>query len=532
MEQKNKSINFWRENVYFLLLCIVAGVFPFSEALVSISIGLMLLQALILRSWLHPTVNSRSWEIVIFPFSIFAIYLIGTLFTKDFSFALYELKKVVFWVIVPLSVFLSPKLSDKKIYLVFLVFISAVFISSFIFAGKLILHDYFQLIGFRNISFISHIRFSFQVILAIIIVTWFLIKNIYKVFHLKPFLPVVLLLWFIYFLILLKSLLGIISFFATLGISLIFYAGQLKNRKWRYLMISAFFIVTFVPAFFVVNVINDFYDYKPINPKTVANNTISGNWYSHDFEDKLRENGYLVNVYICEDELRKEWNKRSNIKYDDILNGYPLSSTLIRYMTSLGYRKDSAGVSNLTYSDIQLIENGVTNYKFKNRFISIYPRIYETIWELDSYFRSGDPNNKSLAQRIEYVKASLLLIKEKPFFGIGTGNWVIEYDEVYEKMDSKLVKEKRGPSHNQYLNYMVKFGLVGFVLIFCAILIPFFKVEHKSNFIFVLFLMVYAFANFGDSNLETHMGLSFFTFFYFLLLWNSTTAMKTSINKD
>ncbi|RIH63588.1 hypothetical protein D1164_18550 [Mariniphaga sediminis] len=531
MDKKEELLNSWRENTFFSLLILAVGVFPFSEALVSISVGLLLFQALALRSWFHPTAKKRSRKIILLPFSVFAIYLLGTLFTKDFSFALYELKKVIFWIVVPLAVFLSPKLSERKLYTVFFVFILSVTVSGLFFTGKLILHDYFQLNGFRNISFVSHIRFSFQVALSLILLVWILISRKYAEFKISVSVIIVLILWLFYFLLLLKSLLGIVSFFGTLGFSLVFYAITIKNARWKTMLAVAFLLMVFVPSFFVGNVLNDFYDFKEVNPDTLDKQTISGNDYTHDLDDKFRENGYLLNVYMCDVELRQEWNKRSEIKYDDILNGYPLSSVLTRYLTSLGYRKDSVGVSKLTAEDIGLIEEGVTNWKFHNRFFSIYPRIYETVWELDYYLRTGDPNNKSLAQRIEFVKATLILIKESPWVGIGTGNWILKYDEVYDKMETKLIKEKRGPSHNQYLNYIMKFGILGFAWILFVLLFPVFRLGHKRNFIFILFLIFMAFANLGDANMETHMGLSFFSFFYYLFLWNSTDEMKKSILK-
>ena len=531
MQQHNVSIHNLRENIFFYLLIVTAIFFPFSEALVSISIALLFLQALALRLWHHPSVITRSWKTVVFPLSVFGIYLIGVLFTNDITFAFYELRKVVFWIVLPLAVFLSPKLPDKRIYIVFLSFIISVITASFIITGKLILHDFFQEEGFRNFSFVSHIRFSFQVVLALILLAWFIIRNKNLNFNSYRYLLIACFLWLIYFLILLKSLLGIISFLGTFIISLIYFAGKFKNTTWKKLLLIFILFMVLLPAIFIGNVLNDFYNFKPVDPVRVETKTLSGNFYHHDFENGARENGYLVNVYVCDEELRNEWNKRSDIKYDDLLNGFPLSSTLIRYMTSQGYRKDSVGVSQLTSDDIKMIEEGVTNYKFRNRFFSIYPRIYETVWELDHYFRTGDPNNKSLAQRIEYVKASLILIKENPLFGIGTGNWVLKYNEAYDKMETQLAKEKRGPSHNQYLNYMVKFGIVGFIIILLAILIPVFREGHHRNFVFVLFLISIALANFGDSNLETHMGLSFFTFFYSLFLWNSTSDMKTSILK-
>src|SRR5690606_22703464 len=135
MTQKSEQLNRWRENVFFSLLVVSAGVFPFSEALISISAGLLLFQTIVLQSWKHPSVNLHSWKNVVLPVSIVGVYLFGTIFTEDLSFAAYELKKVVFWVIFPLAVFLSPRLSVNKTYLVLYVFILSVAISSFIFTG-------------------------------------------------------------------------------------------------------------------------------------------------------------------------------------------------------------------------------------------------------------------------------------------------------------------------------------------------------------------------------------------------------------
>ncbi len=532
MTQKAEQLNKWRENVFFFSLLVPAAVFPFSEALVSISAGLLLLQALLFRIWVGAKTDLENKKSVLFPLSVFGVYLIGTLFTHDFSFALYELKKVCFWVVFPLAVFLSPRLSDRKTYLVLLVFVLSVITASLIFAGKLVLGSYLQITEFRSVSIVSHIRFSFQVVLAIILVFWFLANR--NTFSSKT--PAVILwgtlLWLVLFLILLKSLLGIVAFFGVLFVSFFIFIVSEKNKKKKVVLAFLLLLILILPSVYIGNVIKDFYHFEEIDPETVENFTLSGNPYQHNFEQEMRENGHLVHIYLCEEELRQEWNKRSKIKYDDNLNGYILGSTLIRYLTSLGYRKDSVGVSKLTEKDIELILEGVTNYKFKNHPFSLYPRIYETVWELDYYKRTGDPNEKSLAQRIEYVKASLILIKENLLFGIGTGNWVIQYNDVYDRMNTRLSQEKRGPSHNQYLNYLVKFGVFGFVWIMFAIVYPFCQLKHRYNFVFILFLVLYGFANLGDANLESHMGLSFFTFFYSLFLWNSTHAMKQPVYRN
>ncbi len=524
--EKTEWLNEWRENIFFFSLVVVASVFPFSEALVSIFAGFMFFQPFALFSWRHPTVKNQSWIVILFPVSIFAIYLIGTLFTTDFSFALYELRKVIFWIVFPVAIWLSPRLSEKRIYSVFFVFVLSVTIASLIITGKLIAPDQMNIDEFRSVSIISHIRFSFQVVLSLIFLTWFLFNRDKLPVKIPKIAFWGLIVWLAFFMILLKSLVGIFTLYGTFLVAFVIFIFATKNIKKKIALLLLLASVVVTPILLIGRVVLDFYNFEEVDSTNVENITPSGNYYHHDFEQKLRENGNLVYIYICDKELREEWNKRSSIKFDDKLNGFTLGSTLIRYMTSLGYRKDSVGVSKLTKDDIRLIQEGVTNYKFKNHRFSIYPRIYDMVWELDYYFRTGDPNGKTLSQRIEYVRASLLLIGQNPWLGIGTGNWKVKYDEVYDRMETGLLKEKRESSHNQYLNYLVKFGIVGFVWIIFAIVFPVFRLNHRRNFIFILFLISYAFANLGDANLETHMGLSFFTFFYSLFLWNSTSGMR------
>ncbi len=523
---KTKLLNKYRENTFFLSLIVTASAFPFSEALISIAVGLLLAQALVLQSWKHPSVNWTTAKMALFPVSIFFVYLIGTAFTIDYSFALYELKKTIFWAVVPLAMFLSPKLNNKQTYLVLFVFISSVALASFIYAGKLVLNQYFNVADFRSVSIISHIRFSLQVVLSLILLSWFIYNSKRVPFKINVIIFWSLLVWLTLFLVLLKSLIGILAFLGVSMVFLIIAVVRTKKSKLKFALVVGLGLAILIPSVFVGSVIKDYYNFETVHPEDVDLYTASGNLYHHDFEQGLRENGKLVFIYICEEELRQEWNKRSNIKYDDDINGYILGSTLIRYLTSKGYRKDSLGISKLTSEDIDLIQKGVTNYKFKNHSYSIYPRVYETIWELDYYQRTGDPNEKSLAQRIEFIKASFILIKDSPVFGIGTGNWVIEYNRAYDSMNTLLLKEKRASSHNQYVNYLVKFGILGFSWILFAILFPVFRLGHRNNYVLILFLFLYAFANLGDANMETHMGLSFFTFFYCFFLRNSTPKIK------
>ncbi len=145
-------------------------------------------------------------------------------------------------------------------------------------------------------------------------------------------------------------------------------------------------VVILMPIMYVGYVIHNFYDFEKVNKDTIEKTTSRGNLYHHDFNNPMVENGNYVYLYICESEMREEWNKLSEIKYDSIgKNGYPISATLIRYLTSKGLRKDADGVQSLTVSDRKNIEKGMANVIYARKKYSLYPRIYQTIWEYYVY---------------------------------------------------------------------------------------------------------------------------------------------------
>ena len=279
-----------------------------------------------------------------------------------------------------------------------------------------------------------------------------------------------------------------------------------------------------VPVLFVSNVVIQFYKIEKVDVATIEKTTKQGNPYSHDFENPMVENGQYVFLYVCETELREEWNKLSELKYDSIgSNGFPVHATLLRYLTSKGVRKDAEGIRVLNETDIKNIENGIANVIFSGHKFSLYPRIYQTVWEYYIYSKTGNANQQSFSQRIEYAKAAVSIIKQNFWFGVGPGNWKEEFEKVYHRNNPQFSEENYASSHNQYLNYMVKFGFVGFAAIMFFLVYPVVKTKKYRDVLFLIFLIYMFFANFADSNLESHMGSSFFVFFYCLFIIGNKT---------
>jgi hypothetical protein len=308
---------------------------------------------------------------------------------------------------------------------------------------------------------------------------------------------------------------------------MVFVIRRIKNRHWKSFAIVMLPLMILGGFAYLGWCIHHFYDTDKIDFNHLPEKTVNGRPYRHDLNDKTLENGHYVGLFLCEEELQKGWEQRSSLGYhDNGQNGFPVYSTLIRYLTSKGLTKDSVGMSKLQAEDIASIEKGVANYIYNKRFLSIYPRIYQTIWEMDIYLKTGDPNMKSLAKRIEFEKAAFTIIKEQPLFGVGTGNWKQAFADAYHKNKSLLDAEEYASAHNQYLNYLVKFGILGFLWIMFAWITPLFLTKRNHYYPAVILVLVLAISNFSDSNLEAHMGISFFIFFYSLFLFSEVQGKK------
>lgn len=517
------EINYtWKNSFFYASVFLFAVSLPFSEFLISLSSGLLLISCILTGRFSQKWEKLKSQPAALLIISIFFVYVFGLLFTRDMPLALYELKKTAFILIVPLSISIGPSISYKIFRKILFSFLAALNVASLISIIRLIFRDQLGIQDIREIVFVSHIGFSFQLLLGISILIFELYSHNSIRKSLK-YLFIANILYLIVFLFILKSLTGLTAFAGLLFIHLFFIIREIKNRRWKQFA-GIMLTVSILGGFSYLGwCFYSFYDTDNIDFNQLPLRTQSGHLYHHDLQDKLLENGHYVGLFVCEEELKKSWEERSSMAFNEKdLHGFPVSATLIRYLTSKNLTKDSAGMTKLLPAEIRFVENGIANHIYTKGFSSLYPRIYQTIWELDVYFKTGDPNLKSLAKRIEFVKAAITIIREHPFFGVGTGNWKQSFADAYNENHSILEPIQYGSSHNQYLNYMVKFGILGFLWILFAWVYPLFLTNKQRFYPAVMLLLILGIANFSDSNLEAHMGISFFVFFYSLFLFSET----------
>jgi hypothetical protein len=444
-------------------------------------------------------------------FLIFSlIYLLGLLYTSNMNDALKVLRNKLPILLLPMFFTAINSFSREHKNNILLFFVLSASISSLISLAIFLGGQYDDI---RRISpFINHIHLSIFINYSIFILFWFIKSGVIsKLFRLPVYLWI---LWLVVFqVVILKSLTGVVVLF--LGIWFILSFQNLFRIRIN--QIIRFTLIVFLPllAFGVlIAFVLRFYDVDELDPEKLEWYTEQGNRYHHDLENGMLENGHYVYIYISDVELEEEWNKVSNYDYDSLDNkGQELKYTLIRYLASKGLRKDANGIQQLDSADIRLIEQGIANHIF-SRKLSLYPRIYQVLWELDVYMKSGNPTGHSVTQRLESLKMGSQIVKQYPLFGIGTGDLVARYHKQYDKSGSPVAKENQISGANQFLNFVVKFGFIGLIIILFSWLYPAVKQNAFKNPLFVMFFFIAVVAMFSEEILRFQTGITFFAFFY------------------
>jgi hypothetical protein len=452
---------------------------------------------------------------------LYLMHLGGLIFTENFSWASHDLKVKLPLLLMPFLIGTSKPLGTKQFETLLWVFNGAVLTGSLIAMAVLTgiiarpVNDIRDIFIFN----ISHIRFSLLTCLCIFSLSYFLIKN-YQVWPvMKKLAALLLCIWFIVFLILAESMTGITILLLTSFLLAVYYLFQRKNIFLRLtvaviIVLSVFFVSRFLQQTYVELTVVHNEDINNLQPLTAL-----GNRYVNDLNQSDRENGYLIWLYFCEDELRSEWSKRSTFPYDSLdMRKQDIRFTLIRFLTSKGLRKDADGVSKLTDDEVHSIEKGIANVNYQD-VTSLKSRLQQIFWEYNKFSAGGNPQGHSVMQRAEFWKAAYGIFKEHFFFGTGTGDIVDAYKIQYEKMNSHLAPKYRLRAHNQYLTFAATFGIFGLLYFIFALVYPMRALNKTRDFLYITFWLTAALSMITEDTLETQAGITFFAFFNCLYLF-------------
>ncbi len=508
----NKPLN--RNNIYLFGLILLAIGIPLSNFLMSISQIILFANWLFDKNILNKIKTFFANKPALIFSSIFLLHVVGLLYTSDFNYAFKDLRTKIPIILLPLIISTSPIIDGKKFRLILSFFVGAVFVGSLACYYTYLTQKFNDI---RQISiFISHIRFSLDICLAICILFYFIFKD-FQLSITQKWLISLLLLWLVYFLFILQSFSGIFILFILFILLLVYIIISLK--KWTYKFIALFLLIALSLSVFIYlqNTIHTYFRVKKENTANLEQYTPRGNLYCHDSISYGIENGNYIGLYVCSDELKSAWEERSKINIDSTDKmGQIISYTLTRFLNSKGLRKDADGVKALSDVEIKSIENGCSNTIYLQNS-GLKARIYKVLFEYSSFTITGNTRGYSIFQRFELWKAAIGIIKNNFWFGVGTGDMVSIYDKQLKEMKSDLANQKLR-AHNQYLSIFSALGLVGFLVFMFALICPAFLNHSFKDFCFVCFFIIICLSMINEDTIESQAGVTFFAFFYSFLV--------------
>jgi hypothetical protein len=388
------------------------------------------------------------------------------------------------------------------IFLFLLFIISTIAASFFSFIHFEFFTDYQSVEDLNWIALVGqNIRLSLFVNLSIFATLYYLASS-----KLKKGISVFMvfgLIWLVVFLYLLNSLTGHITFAFLILFSSFFIFR--KNKKLVLILASSILVTGVTFSAYIANLVNEFYKVEAIDFDKLEDKTRNGNLYYHDIKSKRIENGHYVDIYISPKELKKEWPKVSeyDIKGEDN-KGQEIYQTLLRYLSSKGLRKDSSDFQKLTKNDIAYIENGCSNYKYTKKY-SLEARIYNILWQLNTYEQTGNATAQSVSQRIEFLKIAKKMIVDNFWFGVEPGDVMSDFSKELKMVNSKLDEKYHNRVHNQYLVKFIAIGVFGFLAFMYFTFYPFFKFKAWNDYLFSIFYLIILLSYFTDNTLETQL---------------------------
>jgi len=517
MQLTRKQIH---EQVYFYTLILIAISLPLS---VFTSSMFMILLAL---NWVVEGSYAEKWKRVkrnralqVFLL-LYLMHVVGLLWSSDMAYALHDMKIKLPLFSLPILIASSGPLVKEQLHRILLFFTLAVFAATMASLLKLLgllpgeIHD------FRDLSlFMSHIRFSLMIVLALLISSYFLFVLRNSVSRAERLFYLLCLIWFPVSLALLKSLSGLFIAGLLVFSILLRLVFEIRDQVIRYMVLVPVLMIPLLSILYLENAVDRFYSFDPMPGEEMDSHTIEGNPYLHRPGMQEVENGHYTWIYVCDKELEREWTRLSSLDYRGrTTNGNSVRTTLIRFLTSKGLRKDAAGIKQLSETEIRAIEGGTANYIYMERF-KLYPRLYEVIWEIDRYKLGHNPNGKSVVQRYLYLEAGKNIARDHLWLGVGNGDVENEFLEYYESVQSPLSGKWRLRAHNQFLTFLISFGLPGFLICMLALILPLFLADRQGSFLAMGFLILILVSMLSEDTLETARGASFAAFFYALFLF-------------
>ena len=135
----------------------------------------------------------------------------------------------------------------------------------------------------------------------------------------------------------------------------------------------------------------------------------------------------------------------------------------------------------------------------------------------NAHYSENKYGEGGLSLRTYKWRYTMQAIKDSPWVGSGTGDAQDVLQTYYKKNDFTIGYENRFNAHNQYLQVLLEFGIVGLASLLVGWLLPAISAFRRKDWLAFSFMLLLLLSCMTESMLEVNKGIAFFAFFYALI---------------
>lgn len=183
---------------------------------------------------------------------------------------------------------------------------------------------------------------------------------------------------------------------------------------------------------------------------------------------------------------------------------------LLFAMDKLSWRVFALSITGL------LVTLAMTFSFFQKTFI--YNKLVKrTVWDLSENIGTNTIGVTADSRMARWLVA-LELIEEKPIIGHGTGTEDRLLDQKYREYNMKNSMEQGYNSHNQFLGYLIKFGVFGVLFLVIYFAANFYLAIKHKELVYLSYLLMLGSVFLIENYLDRNMGISLVALFGTLFL--------------
>lgn len=127
--------------------------------------------------------------------------------------------------------------------------------------------------------------------------------------------------------------------------------------------------------------------------------------------------------------------------------------------------------------------------------------------------------------RLQRLEASYNVFRQAPLFGVGPNNDDTLRAVEYLKLNDDIAARENYNAHNQYIEYLSTYGLLGFICFMMVMAMLIVSAFQKGGLFYGVLLLAFLFACLTESFMERSMGIKYLSIiiglFFYTLLKNS-----------